>query len=581
MKLSDYVIDYLVARNITQVFEVCGGALCHLLDSLYERKDITTLSMHHEQAAAFAAEGFARIKGTPGVAMATSGPGATNLITGIGSCYFDSIPCVFITGQVNTYESSAGTKARQSGFQETDIVSIVRPIVKKAVLLRDPKKIGYYLDELFYLSQAGRPGPVLLDIPLNFQRAVINPRTLPAYTPPKTPGKIPKEITAQIVKRVCTSARPIILVGGGVRASKAQDLLFAFVKRTGIPVVSSLLGRDAFPNTHRAYQGMIGVYGNRNANLACVNADCIIALGTRLDSRQTGTAPRTFARGAFFIHVDIDRHELGKRVQPDMSVCADLSDFLKTLMGAIKQHHRFDYSEWYTVLKKYQQSFPLERQVKKGGIDANDFMSKLSTYLPRHAIICADVGQNQIWAAQSLKLGPSQRFLTQGGMGAMGSALCLGIGAAYAKKKAPIVIITGDGGFQLNIQELQTVSIEQLPIKIIVLNNKCYGMVRQFQEQYFKSRFQSTVNGYNAPDFQKVSRAFGVRAAVIKKSEHIAEGLRTLFKDPKPVLMEVMISQKNKVLPKLAVNRPLEEQDPKVPRDILRSHMFIDLLKDY
>ena len=317
MKLSDYVIDLLVSNGVTHIFEVCGGSLAHLLDSLYGRTDITTISMHHETAAAFAAEGYSRAGGNIGVAMATSGPGATNFITGIGSCYFDSIPCLFITGQVNTYEFKFDKPTRQIGFQETDIVKIVKPITKKAELLMDECKVKYCLQEAIYEAKHGRPGPVLVDIPLNIQRASIDVGSLASFSNEDAGvrSKIDDRIFDQVIDLIKSSLRPIILAGGGIRLADSQDELLKFARSSGIPVVTSLMGLDAFPHDDPLFFGMIGTYGNRYANLAIANSDLVLALGVRLDTRQTGTRPETFARGAKIVHVDIDPFELNNKIK--------------------------------------------------------------------------------------------------------------------------------------------------------------------------------------------------------------------------------------------------------------------------
>jgi len=576
MKLSDYVINFLVKEKTDCVFEVCGGAITHLLDSLYERRDIQTISMHHEQAASFAAEGYARIRGNIGVAMATSGPGATNLLTGIASCYFDSIPCLFITGQVNTYEFKFDKPTRQLGFQETDIVSVVKPIVKDVILAKDPDKIRYYLERLVHSAKTGRPGPVLLDIPMNIQRADINPRKLKAFHQKKTFSGLTTRNVNSILKKVKTSSRPVILVGGGVRLSKAEEELKKLVDKTGIPVVSSLMGRDAFDNGNQNFVGMIGTYGNRYSNLTLANADFVLALGTRLDTRQTGTIPETFARGAKIVHVDIDRSELNNKVKVDTAVNCDIKDFLKSLNKSLKHFDRKQLSHWQDVVKRYKKKYSLGKS-RTQSIDPNYFLGRLSEFMPKNAVICVDVGQNQMWAAQELSVKKGQRFLTQGGMGSMGSALSMAIGASFADRKRPIVVITGDGGFQLNIQELQTVYEHGLPIKIILLNNSSYGMVKQFQEQYFQSRFQSTAVGYSFPDFQKVIPAYKIKSRKIDKSSQIEKELSQLFRNSKASFLEVKISSKAKILPKLSVNKPIEDQDPSLSRKELKANMFIDL----
>jgi len=579
MKLSDYIIDFLVAEGVTHIFEVCGGALAHLLDSLYGRRDISAVSMHHEMAASMAAEGYARAGGGIGVAMATSGPGATNMITGIGSCFFDSIPCLFITGQVNTYEFKFDKPVRQIGFQETDIVSIARPIVKSALLLEDEREVRRQLEKAVHTAKNGRPGPVLLDIPLNIQRSEIKPESLETYAADACPEvRLDDTVLDQIADLVRRSRRPIILAGGGVRLSKSHDRLLELSHRAGIPVVTSLMGLDSFPHDDPLFIGMIGTYGNRYANLAVANSDLVLALGTRLDTRQTGTKPETFARGAKIVHVDIDPSELNNKVKADCPVDSDVKTFLERLLHldiGLKRE-----SDWIDRIKEYKARYPSFSEPQGESIDPNYFMHRLSDCLPEDAVICADVGQIQMWSAQTLEIKMGQRFLTEGGMASMGSALPMAIGASFACPGRMIVAITGDGGFQLNIQELQTVFHHRLPIKIVLINNGCYGMVRQFQEQYFNSRFQSTVIGYSCPDFQDVVRAYKLRSLKITTNKEISGALGAIFSDMQPMFLEVDISTSCKVMPKLAVNRPVEDQEPPLSRDELRRNMLVNILPE-
>lgn len=582
MKLSDYVIDFLVSNGVKDIFEVCGGSIAHLLDSLYDRTDISAISMHHEMAAAIAAEGYSRAGGNIGVAMATSGPGATNLITGIGSCFFDSIPCLFITGQVNTYESKFDKPIRQIGFQETDIVNIVRPITKKAELLMDKSKVKYCLEAAIHEAKHGRPGPVLLDIPLNIQRANIDVGSLAPYDN-KILGEISKidnEVIDQVSDIIKASLRPIILAGGGVRLAKSQDELLKFARKTGIPVVTSLMGLDAFPHDDPLFSGMIGTYGNRYANLAIANSDLVLALGTRLDTRQTGTRPETFARNAKIVHVDIDPFELDNKIKAFYSINSDLRNFLIKLNDCEIAVDRIKIGLWKEIISGYKLRYPAFCTSRDETIDPNYFMYILSRFLPPDAIICVDVGQNQMWSAQSLEIKNAQRFLTQGGMASMGCALPLAIGASFARPGKIIIAIAGDGGFQLNIQELQTVYHYNLPIKIILLNNSCYGMVRQFQEQYFNGRCQSTVIGYSCPNFQEVVLAYKILAMKITRNDEICNALEKLFCNMEPEFLEVRIDGDFKVNPKLSVNRPVEDQDPLLSRQELESNMLIKTLPE-
>jgi len=353
MKLSDYIIDFLVSNGVTHIFEVAGGSITHLLNSLYGHKDIVPISMHHEQAAAFAAEGYARACGKIGVAMATSGPGATNLITGIGSCYFDSVPSLFITGQVNTYEFKFDRQVRQIGFQETDIVSIVKPVVKEAVLITDEKTISETMTRLVNIAYEGRQGPVLIDIPMNVQRTDISLPKIGVCVPDKIDVSL--EVIKTVSRMIYESSRPVILAGGGIRTANATRDLYEFAHNNNIPIVSSLMGIDAFPHNDELYIGMIGTYGNRYANLAVANSDLLLAIGTRMDTRQTGTKPETFARFAKIIHVDIDKSELGSKRTADLQVHADAGIFLRKLNE--NKGSRQDTRKWLDIVKQYQRQY--------------------------------------------------------------------------------------------------------------------------------------------------------------------------------------------------------------------------------
>lgn len=578
MKLSDFVIDFLVDNQVNHIFEVCGGAVSHLLDSLYERQDITCISMHHEQAASFAAEGFARVSGKVGVAMATSGPGATNLITGIGSCFFDSTPVLFLTGQVNTYEFKFDKPVRQVGFQETDIVSIVKPVVKYTALVDDPKMIRFHLEKAMHLALSGRPGPVLLDIPMNVQRADIEPESLEPYRPEEADDAAlgcTLTIIKKIAEAVRAARRPVILSGAGVGIGQARAELLELANLTGTPIITTLLGVDTFPHDHPAYVGMVGTYGHRYANLTVANADVLIILGARLDTRQTGTKPETFARGARIIHVDIDPAELNNKVKVEFAVCSSVKPFLRVLIDELDGYDREATADWRNCIAGYRERYPT---IEPPGdfIHPNYLLEKVTRALADDAVICADVGQNQLWSAQSAYIKGDQRFLTQGGMGAMGSSLAMAIGASYARPGKTILVTTGDGGFQLNSQELETIHFRNLPVKIVLLNNSCYGMVRQFQLQYFNCRYQSTVVGYSHPDFIKVAGAYGVPARRLDAVEDIDEAIGRLLKNPKAGLLEVTIPRDVQILPKLSVDKPIEDQDPPLSKDELHDNMFVE-----
>lgn len=602
MKLSDYVINFLHTQKIEHIFYLIGGMVTHLVDSTVSNKEVACITMHHEQAAAFAAEGYARSNGKLGVAMATSGPGATNLITGIGDCFFDSVPCLFITGQVNTYEGKTDVDVRQAGFQETDIVSIAKPITKGARLVAKAEDIRRDLEWAVYLAQSGRPGPVLLDIPMNIQRAEIDPEILEPFKIEITAKKsintldcftksackdenmqAGRVITTnisfdEIIQLLKSAKRPVVLVGGGVRVANAIDELFDFIAKTNIPVVTSLMGVDAFDHNSPCYVGMIGTYGHRWANIVLANADFLLVLGSRLDTRQTGTKPSNFARAATVVHVDIDPKELNRTINAKYLVEMHLKDFLVT-MNSYKDIVKITVSqEWLNHIELCKQKFKIVFPIDKTQIiNPCELIQYVSKQVASNAIVTIDVGQHQMWAALFFELKCKQRMLISGGMGSMGFALPAAIGAAFAEPERQIIVIVGDGGFQLNIQELQTIKRNNLNIKILLLNNQSLGMVRQFQELYFGNRTEGTLIGYSNPDFMKIADAYGIASVQITIKDEIAQKVEQFLAEPTCTILEVIMPPSTTLEPKLSLNDPIEDQEPKLSRDELKSVMLIDL----
>jgi acetolactate synthase-1/2/3 large subunit len=560
IKVTDYIADYLHEKGVRQVFELSGGMITHLLDSLCTRKQIQVVSVHHEQAAAFAADASGRMTGIPGVALATSGPGATNLLTGIGSCYFDSSPAVFITGQVNRDEQKGDRAIRQLGFQETDIVSMAAPITKRSIRINAPSEVPQALHDAFAEAVAGRPGPVLVDIPMDVQRALIEPGTLRAQNAQTVPGTLDLK---PLLRALATSKRPMILAGGGVSAGRAIPAFRRTVDVLGIPVVHSLMGTDLLPWAHPCRVGMIGTYGNRWANMALMQSDLLIVIGSRLDVRQTGSRTDSFAEGRTIFHIDCEPGEVNNRVKNCEAIICEARPFLDQLAeAAIQPGNRF--KSWFAEIAELRQSWPDTGELPGApGINPNAFIHQLSRYKNNAAAYVADVGQHQMWAAQSLELSDDQRFLTSGGMGSMGFGLPASIGAVLNGNGRPVVIIAGDGGFQCNIQELQTVLRLNLPLKIVVMNNQCHGMVRQFQESYFDSRYQSTYWGYSAPDFTSVAKAYGIEAATVNDPDDVASSVDWLWREPsKPQLLQVMIDTFSNSYPKVAFGRSIAEMEP-------------------
>ena len=566
MNVSDYVTRFLYTQGVRHVFVLAGGMITYLLDSIYRDGKLTIIDTHHEQAAAFAADAVGRITGLPGVAMATSGPGAINLLTGIGGCYFDSSPAVFITGQVNLNEQKGIRPVRQLGFQETDIVSMASPITKAAWRINSPEEVPLVLSNAFTLAMSGRPGPVLIDIPMDIQRAEIS-----AKAPPKLPSLDANDVDQRLQKAIdelltelSIAQRPLILVGGGIRSAHATDLFRSLVERVKVPVVNSLMAVDALPYTHPLRVGMIGTYGNRWANLAIGRSDFLVVLGSRLDIRQTGSDTNAFKGDRIIYHVDCDPGEINNRVKDCRAIVADVRSFLALTLKSLKQNKFHDRPEWLAEIDELKRAWPDIAELRGiSGINPNEFMHALSAKSSQAAAFVVDVGSHQMWAAQSLELGADQRFMTSGGMGAMGFALPAAIGASLAYPGEPIVMIAGDGGFQLNIQEFQTVVHNQLPIKIVVINNHCYGMVRQFQQSYFEGRYQSTYWGYSAPDFAEVARAYGIDSYTLCDPNDIQNALDKVWKSPQtPFVLQTTIDTFANAFPKIAFGRPMTEMEP-------------------
>ncbi|EDY37898.1 acetolactate synthase large subunit [Cyanobium sp. PCC 7001] len=570
MKGSDLLARYLEHRGITHVFELIGGTITYLLDSLHLHTSIHIISMHHEQGAGFAAEGFARHTGLPGIAMATSGPGATNLLTAIGSCYFDSTPALFITGQINRDERKGDLPVRQLGFQETDIVAMARPITKAAILVDDPSDLPQVLEHAFDLALRGRPGPVLLDLPMEVQVADLPE---PAWCSGSASGSTTSggeadstpEAEAFLETALADLAhaeRPLILAGGGIRVSGAIEPFRRFVAALDVPVVHSLMGVDVLPSDDPNRIGLIGLYGNRWANIALCDSDCLLVLGSRLDSRQTGNDTTLFRGRRVLHHVDCDDAELNNRVKQCSTLRMDLGAFLRC--GLRSPFLPLDCGAWRDHLVSCRRQWPDSGEVGTvSGINPNSLMHHLSAACPDAAAFVADVGQHQMWAAQSLQLREHQRFLTSGGMGAMGFALPAAIGACLAAGRHPVVVIAGDGGFQINLQELQTIRRNRLPIKMVVINNQCHGMVRQIQDVAFNARYQSTIWGYDAPSFTAVASAYGLPSALVAEEAQLPQALAAMMTDPDSAfLLEVVIDPAINAYPKAIAGRPLSEMEP-------------------
>ncbi len=565
MLVSEYIATFLKNQGVNHIFVLTGGMVSHLLDGFFRKNYFSIVTVHHEQAAAFAADGYSRVRNVPGVAVATSGPGAVNLLTGIGSCYYDSVPAVFITGQVNTYEQKGDKKVRQLAFQEHDILTMARPICKKVYNGDSPEKIPEILQDAWETALEGRPGPVLIDIPMNIQRSELSDElVIPTRIKQvKRSGRFDDEIQSFLVD-FRAAKRPLILAGRGIRASGSTELFRQIVGHLKVPVVFSLLGLDTleFDNPYRL--GFIGVYGNRWANIALKEADFLLVVGSRLDIRQTGADTESFSKGKKIVHVDIEKDEINERIKGCLPVVGDLNHFLEDLMEVVRNESFFIREEWQDYVFELKTKYPdTNEQKKAGSINPNSFVHELATRSEEAACILSDVGNHQMWMAQSFELKKGQSFITSGGMGSMGYSLPAAIGACLALRKKTVVSVSGDGGFQINIQELETVVRNKLPIKMVVINNQSLGMIRQFQDSYFGKRHISSAWDYSSPDFEKIAKAYGISSFTIHTKGDISTGLSKLWDSPdEPFLLQVMIPSDINAYPKISFGNPLDRMEP-------------------
>lgn len=578
MRVSDYIVEFFINKNITDVFGYPGGMVTYLMDSFDKHSDrIKAHVNYHEQASSFCACGYAQASNVPGVAYATSGPGATNLITGIANAFFDSIPCIFITGQVNTNESKKNLNVRQKGFQETNIVNIVSSITKYAVYIDDADMIRYELEKAYDICISGRPGPVLLDIPINIFRSNIDLDNVKSYeccsksinSNEKLDNKNVLEICNIILKSVQQAKKPVLLLGNGVNISNTKMLVNRFINSIKIPVVTSMISVDILDKKSDYNFGFIGAYGHRVANLILSKSDLILSLGSRLDGRQTGSNLKVFGDHQI-IRIDIDEDELNNKINKnEIDFKIDLKILLEALNNAICNYN-IDKSDWMSKCKEIQL-----RLINRDKLAPNNIVEEISKLIPDDYIITTDVGQNQVWIAQSFYVKHNQRIIFSGGHGAMGYSLPAAIGAYFATKKN-IVCFTGDGGLQMNIQELQFIKREKIPIKIILINNHSLGMIRHFQEMYFESNYTQTISekGYLAPNFKDICNAYDINYFKIDFTDDISQ-IQSLISSSQACFLEIELLQNTYVLPKLEVNKPMYDQYPNLDKDILNKLLNI------
>jgi acetolactate synthase-1/2/3 large subunit len=542
---AEILIKSLREEGVDHIFGYPGGSVIPLTDKLYGEKAIKFILTRHEQGAVHAADGYARATGKVGVCMATSGPGATNLVTGIATAYMDSIPIVAITGQVKCL--LIGNDA----FQEADMVGITRPITKHNYLVKDVKDLAKTVKEAFHIASTGRPGPVLIDLPVDIQLHEAEfkyPKSIDirGYKPTYK-GHIGQ--IKRIARAIEKSKKPVLYVGGGVIISGADKELLKLAKKTNIPVTTTMMGLGAFPEDDSLSLGMLGMHGTAYANHAVQDSDMIIAIGARFDDRVTGRIDH-FAPNATVAHIDIDPSSISKNVQVDIPVIGDAKEILKELTKSVK---KLDFSAWHNIIRGWKKELPLQYK-KDDKLRPQYIIEELyNATKDKDAIISTEVGQNQMWAAQFFTYTKPRTWLSSGGLGTMGYGFPAAIGAQVGKPDSVVIDIAGDGSFQMNVQELATAVIEKIPVKIMILNNGYLGMVRQWQELFFEKRYAFTVLDNKGctmcPDFVKLAESFGAAGIRVTKKGEVKKAIQTALKTKGPVVVDFLVEREENVFP--------------------------------
>ncbi|MGA9100122.1 MAG: acetolactate synthase large subunit [Methanotrichaceae archaeon] len=542
------VLESLKREGVDVVFGLPGGVLLPLYDAIYS-SDIRHILVRHEQGAAHMADGYARATGKVGVCIATSGPGATNLVTGIANAYMDSVPMVAITGQVNTFLIG------KDAFQEADITGITLPITKHNYLLRTAKDITRVFREAFYIARSGRPGPVLIDLPrdvtveeVEFTWPEVN---LPGYHPSTKAHEMQIKKAA---KALMEAERPVIYVGGGVKYADAHRELFELATKINAPVTTTLMGIGCFPEDHPLSLGMLGMHGTKYANYAIQESDLLLAVGARFDDRVTGKIS-SFAPHAKIVHIDVDPAEVGKNVRVDIPVVGDAKNALTALLKEVQPK---PWSPWDEKVVQWKQDHPLKYIPDMNIIKPQFVIEKLCELAP-DAIITTEVGQNQMWAAQFFVHKDPRKFISSGGLGTMGYGFPAAIGAKMGRPESEVIDIAGDGSFLMNSQELATAVVNEIPVKVAILNNGCLGMVRQWQELFFEKRYSATILGRTSPDFVKLAEAYGAVGLRATKPQEVEPVIRAALASDRPTLMDFIVNPAEKVSPMVPAGAAISE----------------------
>jgi acetolactate synthase I/II/III large subunit len=580
MKLSDYIADF-ISQKTEYAFVGNGGSVVHILDSLSQKNNFKLIPFVNEQGASIAAEAHYRVTKKPGVAIATSGPGFVNLIQGIACAYYDSIPAVYITGQVITGHLKNEREARQVGFQEMEVVRSVESYTKYAICLTEPSEVKYVLERLWWEALNGRPGPVLLDLPDDIQRAEIDPEILIGFIP-----NVQEEVSAltisdieKLKSAIKNSKRPLIVVGSGVKLSNTEKQVIEFIKKVDIPIVTTWSTIDMFESDFEQLIGNFGVSANRPGNFAVQSCDLLISFGSRLDTHMTGSNAATFSTGSFKVMVDIDQSEIDKEngLIVDLPINTDLNTFFDQVLQ--EDFSIGDISEWRNRINTWKVKYPIclpEYFNEKGFVNPYVFMDSLSKMTQKNSIIITDAGGTLTWTMQGYEPKVSQQLFSAFNHSPMGYALSAAIGSKLVQPERDVICITGDGGLNMNIQELGTLELQNLPIKIFILNNKEYGIIKQTQSTWLDSKYvcSDVESGVSSPDFIKIAQAYNIKTKTVSEHNELKEVIEyVLAYSSGPIICNVSIKPNQEILPKLSFGRPLEDMYPHLSESELNNNI--------
>lgn len=597
IRVSDYLANRIAEAGVRHVFMISGGGSMHLNDAIGKNKGLEYVCNHHEQACAIAVEGYARATGNLGVAVVTSGPGGTNTLTGVLGLWLDSIPGMFISGQIKygTTVESTGLPLRQLGDQEANIIAIVKSITKYAVMVRDPKSIRYHFEKALYLARNGRPGPVWLDIPLDVQAAIVEEDDLFTYSQAEDricfdPEAV-KVQAASIIARLRAAERPVLLAGNGIRLAGAMDIFHEVIDLLGVPVQTAMGGNDVIHSDHLLFFGRPSVTGDRSSNFIIQNADVLLTIGARLGVRTVSYLFKAFARAAYKIVVDIDPAELKKpTIFPDMAVHCDAKVLLDEMARQLRGNplpRRERWVEWCQERRRRYPSVTPEWRAQKSYVNSFHFVDTLSDELAPNDVIVLANGAANTCTFQAIKLKKGQRLFTNSGCASMGYDLPAAIGACFANDRKRVICIAGDGSIQMNLQELQTIVHHKLPIKIFLLNNNGYTSIRLTQDAYFPGKYVAAdpTSGVTFPDIQKICSAYGIPSNRAENHEELPERVRGTLAEPGPAMCEIMMAPDQPLHPKLAsevkpdgtmVSKPLEDMFPFLDRKEFMDNMLVE-----